>query len=99
MLLIHIYVPPHAQQIMHRKLASDVLGVTRERQIFEKYGDDVYAYVHHVTVAVYGAAESGGTCKQCGQKGVQIEMKQTRSADEGMTAICTCTICGASWKV
>ena len=83
---------------MNRKLASDVLGVTRERKLFEKYGDDVYEYVHHVTAAIWGDAGSGGKCKKCGEKNVRVEMKQTRSADEGMTAICTCLTCGAAWK-
>lgn len=38
------------------------------------------------------------TCRKCGSKRVSVIMAQLRSADEGMSAICQCTACGAKWK-
>ena len=84
---------------MNRQAAIDVLGAARERKLFQEHGHDVYAYVHHVTATIWGDGGSGSECKRCGAKTVAVEMKQTRSADEGMTAIFTCSTCGANWRV
>lgn len=37
-------------------------------------------------------------CKKCKKRDVSIEMFQTRSADEPMTAFITCNNCGFHWK-
>ena len=36
-------------------------------------------------------------CRKCGSHNLNVEMRQTRSADEGMTAFITCTKCGHKW--
>jgi transcription elongation factor S-II len=36
-------------------------------------------------------------CRRCGSKEVSWEEKQTRSADEGATVFCVCTICKNRW--
>lgn len=41
---------------------------------------------------------SGGVrCRKCGARDVDVVMRQTRAADEGMTAFVTCRACGHSW--
>jgi DNA-directed RNA polymerase subunit M/transcription elongation factor TFIIS len=37
-------------------------------------------------------------CKRCGALKVHKKMAQTRSADEGATAIFTCPKCGFGWN-
>lgn len=41
--------------------------------------------------------DSGTRCRRCKGTAVACEMKQTRSADEGMTAFYSCADCGAKW--
>ena len=36
-------------------------------------------------------------CRRCGSDNVSWEEKQTRSADEGATVFCVCTICKNRW--
>jgi len=44
--------------------------------------------------------ESGALkCNRCHSRNVQVDQKQTRSADEGMTVFCTCSTCGMRWKM
>lgn len=38
-------------------------------------------------------------CNRCHSHDVQVEQKQTRSADEGMTIFCECRKCGLRWKM
>jgi DNA-directed RNA polymerase subunit M/transcription elongation factor TFIIS len=39
----------------------------------------------------------GMQCRKCGSHDLNVEMRQTRSADEGMTAFITCAGCGHRW--
>lgn len=41
--------------------------------------------------------QGGMRCRQCGSHDLHVEMRQTRSADEGMTAFITCAKCGHKW--
>lgn len=36
-------------------------------------------------------------CRRCGSEDVSWEEKQTRSADEGATVFCVCTVCKNRW--
>jgi transcription elongation factor S-II len=38
-------------------------------------------------------------CRKCGSQEVTWEEKQTRSADEGATVFCTCTVCKNRWTM
>ena len=38
-------------------------------------------------------------CSRCGSDDVHVELKQTRSADEGMTVFAKCNKCGKSWRM
>ena len=45
------------------------------------------------------SALNGLRCFKCGKGGIQISVRQTRSADEGGTGFCECPTCGARWKI
>ena len=38
------------------------------------------------------------TCKSCKSTDIDVEIKQTSSADEGSTAFLTCRVCRKRWK-
>lgn len=38
-------------------------------------------------------------CNKCGSTNVSILLRQTRSADEGMSSFATCQECGSRWKL
>ncbi len=38
-------------------------------------------------------------CNKCGSRDVSILLRQTRSADEGMSSFATCQGCGSRWKL
>ena len=38
-------------------------------------------------------------CHKCHSSNVIFDLRQTRSADEGMTAVVSCLKCGAAWKM
>ena len=42
---------------------------------------------------------AGCSCNRCGSDYVRCEQKQTRSADESMTIICTCSKCQLRWTM
>lgn len=52
-------------------------------------------------VAALGASTSLLKCSSCGHTDVSVELKQTRSADEGMTAFCCCLNprCRRRWRM
>lgn len=41
--------------------------------------------------------QGGMCCRKCKSHNLSVEMRQTRSADEGMTAFITCQQCGHRW--
>lgn len=81
-----------------RERAVLLVGAVRETQIFEKFGHAKWSYMHEIIKEKhFKNAQDGLQCRFCGETGAYITMKQTRSADEGMTAIATCPTCGKSW--
>jgi DNA-directed RNA polymerase subunit M/transcription elongation factor TFIIS len=48
---------------------------------------------------VLGDTEAGMICPACGQRDTQYTMRATRSADEGMTAFCSCRKCKHQWTL
>jgi DNA-directed RNA polymerase subunit M/transcription elongation factor TFIIS len=72
-------------------MCQELHGKARELQLFQQYGHDVDYYIEKSLQP----PESGGgyTCKKCkGTQGV-VQLLQTRSADEGMTAYIVCPEC------
>ena len=82
-----------------RHYVADVVGTTNEQQLFNEHGNDVDCYVYEVLKSVFVKDENtGAKCAKCDKFAVVIQLKQTRSADEGMTAIGHCTNCGHKWR-
>ena len=73
-------------------MAADHLGASIEAGLHARYGADLDEYIHRVVTYV---PDSGLAiaCPSCHVKAVTVVMKQTRSADEGMSAIATCAAC------
>jgi len=73
-----------------RDICRDVHGAKKEADLYHTYSSDPDEYIYHAC-----SVKSGGLlCKHCRTKSATIEMLQTRSADEGMTAFVVCSACG-----
>ena len=59
----------------------------------ERLNEEVLAAMHG-----NGQLTDTASCMRCGESKVYKKMAQTRSADEGMTAIFTCPRCGFGWN-
>ncbi len=64
-------------------------GAEVEQKLFEKYGDDMDEYIH----LACSNTDRGIQCVQCKEMAGVVQLLQTRSADEGMTAYVVCTKC------
>ena len=75
-----------------RRVATEHLGAFTESKIHSRYGADLDEYIHRVATHTPddGLAIE---CPMCRVRAVTVVMKQTRSADEGMSAIATCAEC------
>ena len=85
-----------------RRRALEILqNPDAERSIYATCKGDVNHYIYLVQSKCLNwsstNAPHGTLCKRCKSHSVQIRMQQTRSSDEGMTAIHECTACGLSW--
>jgi DNA-directed RNA polymerase subunit M/transcription elongation factor TFIIS len=65
------------------------IGDQAEANVFQAHATDVDAYIE----AACSRPCDGLPCPRCGERTAQIEMLQTRSADEGMTPYLVCTSC------
>lgn len=74
----------YARDVFRKYAGADVEAV-----LFEQYHHDMDEYIN---AACCGHAE-GRLCKRCGKRQVAVELRQTRSADEGMTAYLKCRAC------
>ena len=72
-----------------RAVLQQEIGTDKERELFRVHGNDVDAYIN----AACAHADDGMQCPSCKATTARIEMLQTRSADEGMTAFIVCTSC------
>ena len=43
--------------------------------------------------------DAGIRCARCKSSNISFDFLQTRSADEGTTVYCTCTVCQKRWKM
>lgn len=84
-----------------RKHVTRRLGCEQEKKIFDDFGDNNDEYVNRFLLTMFNDLEQAGVCKFCKKKTVFIQLKQDRSADEGMTAhaICNNKSCRRKWIV
>ena len=66
-------------------------GEDSEADLFLRYGTDLDEYIYHACREQ--SASVGLLCAKCHTKSAVIEMLQTRSGDEGMTAFVVCQKC------
>ena len=64
-------------------------GVDAEARLYQEHGYDIDKYID----AVGKEPSKGLMCKKCNKNTAAIELYQTRSADEGMTAYIVCSAC------
>lgn len=73
-------------------------SVIFESPLLEKQRTQIYADMDNYRNRPI-TAEGAYTCGRCGSKETIAAEKQTRSADEPMTVIVSCTACPNKWKV
>ena len=73
-----------------RHFCQSLHGLQKEQQLFCKHGHDIDEYIE---MALEEQSQNGFLCMQCKQQSCTIELMQTRSADEGMTAFVVCQSC------
>lgn len=72
-----------------RDICRSVHGADKESVLHAQYGADLDEYVYHAC----SAELDGMLCTKCHANSAVVEMLQTRSADEGMTAFVVCQKC------
>ena len=73
-----------------RNVLREHAGDEHERKTHLAHPSDLDAYIN----AACEAPTGGLKCSKCKQYRAVIELLQTRSADEGMTAFVVCRACG-----
>ena len=93
--LLQRYSPP---TLVHLDDATLAKGTPIEQ--WQRAHDDNMQY-QYVLLHEEHKIDAAGTlmCNRCHSHDVQVEQKQTRSADEGMTIFCECRKCGLRWKM
>lgn len=79
---------------------KEVENMVRKKENMQKKKliDLYYSMVEKDFLSDIGAG-STLTCWKCGGGNIEINVKQTRSADEGSTAFCMCPTCKTRWKM
>jgi len=78
--------------LIHPRVTARIsVGIVAESQMWEAHGDDIDAYINAVCSGV--ASAEGIACPKCKSTSTRVDMLQTRSADEGMSAFLVCTAC------
>ena len=73
-----------------RRVCKGMVGKQAEETLFEKHGSDADEYIDRAC----SRPSAGLRCGRCKENSGRVEMLQTRSADEGMTAFFVCGKCG-----
>jgi DNA-directed RNA polymerase subunit M/transcription elongation factor TFIIS len=86
------------------KMSDDTLATLVHSDEEIEQGERTLAYdQYYALVATKFNTEENSTmkCNKCGHGGVEWNVKQTRSADEGSTVFCECKnkACRARWKM
>ena len=73
-----------------REVCVRLRGSEQEAALHAEYGSDLDEYIYQ---ACCGTATQGLRCKKCRKLACTVQLLQTRSADEGMTAYLVCSAC------
>lgn len=78
---------------------QDVHGTSATAACWERCREkwDTLHVLQGLQLEVPHDLRGGMQCRKCGSHDLNVEMRQTRSADEGMTAFVTCAGCGHKW--
>ena len=80
-----------------RDVCRQLVGQERELDLWQCHQHDIDKYIHHACKLQAGS--NGLQCWGCSSQSVVVQMLQTRSADEGMTAFLVCLACKRRKKV
>ena len=75
------------------------LFMKREREDYESVLNFLTEKVEEGSVSSLKNQQAAIICSKCRSSNVNMQMKQTRSADEGMTLFFACVACDARWKI
>ncbi len=75
------------------------LFMEREREGYESVLNFLTQKVEEGSVSSLKNQKAAIICSKCGSPNVNMQMKQTRSADEGMTLFFACIACNSRWKI
>ena len=73
-----------------RRVCRELHGKTHEQHLFDTYGEDQDEYIE---MSLQKQQQEGLLCFACHKKRCSVQLMQTRSADEGMTAYVVCPDC------
>lgn len=73
-----------------RRNVKQLRGSSEEQQLYDQYSSDVDEYIY---MALSSHKLTGYSCAKCKKQGCTVELLQTRSADEGMSAFLVCPHC------
>lgn len=74
-----------------RDVCRQLVGEGNELDLWRQHKHDLDQYIHHA--CKLQADSKGLQCWGCASQSVVVQMLQTRSADEGMTAFLVCLAC------
>ena len=72
-----------------RDVCRKLHGLEKEKSLYNAHRNDMDEYIFHAC----NAQSQAMLCQNCKTKSAVVEMLQTRSADEGMTAFIVCQNC------
>jgi DNA-directed RNA polymerase subunit M/transcription elongation factor TFIIS len=102
MLCTALHIRPRRRKDVKRLSKADFLlfaGHLSNGLVVDVALDQPRAAVHEATVKKTSRVGSDAyECPNCGQRNVEYNQLQTRSADEAMTAFCRCIECKHRWK-
>lgn len=82
-------------------MAEDLLMLSQDRKL--QFDRDSRLEEHEIAILKSSFENTGQTrslrCSRCKSQNIDVQQRQTRSADEGMTIFCGCRDCSAQWTL
>ncbi len=82
-----------------RQVATRHLCAEDEQKCANACRGDLDVYIDEVMQLMGSNEQRGSKCRYCGKHTAVVKMLQTRSADEGMSALASCTSCKRRYTV